>query len=55
MARSIQIFARAINLANRRYAEIATYTAFQGMQYNPGTPRTIYAGVSYDWQRSGQK
>ena len=55
VAPSIQIFARAINLANRRYAEIATYTAFQGMQYNPGTPRTIYAGVSYDWQRSGQR
>lgn len=55
VAPSIQIFARAINLANRRYAEIVTYTAFQGMQYNPGTPRTIYAGISYDWQRSGQK
>lgn len=55
VAPSIQIFARAINLADRRYAEIATYTAFQGMQYNPGTPRTIYAGVSYDWQRSGRK
>ena len=55
VAPSIQIFARAINLADRRYAEIATYTPFQGMQYNPGTPRTIYAGVSYDWQRSAQK
>jgi outer membrane receptor protein involved in Fe transport len=55
VAPSIQIFARAINLANRRYAEIATYTAFQGMQYNPGTPRTIYAGVSYDWQRTAQR
>jgi outer membrane receptor protein involved in Fe transport len=55
VAPSIQIFARAINLANRRYAEIATYTAFQGMQYNPGTPRTIFAGVSYDWQRSEQR
>lgn len=54
VAPSIQIFARAINLTDRRYAEIATYTAFQGMQYNPGTPRTIYAGVSYDWQRSVQ-
>jgi outer membrane receptor protein involved in Fe transport len=55
VAPSIQIFARAINLTDRRYAEIATYTAFQGMQYNPGAPRTIYAGVSYDWQRSGQR
>ncbi|HEU4584983.1 MAG TPA: TonB-dependent receptor, partial [Gemmatimonadaceae bacterium] len=55
VAPSIQIFARAINLADRRYAEIATYTAFQGMQYNPGAPRTIYAGVSYDWQGSGQR
>jgi outer membrane receptor protein involved in Fe transport len=55
VAPSIQIFARAINLAGRRYAEIATYTAFQGMQYNPGAPRTIYAGVSFDWQRSGQR
>ena len=54
-APSIQIFARAVNLADRRYAEIATYTAFQGTQYNPGTPRTIYAGVSYDWQRRGQR
>ncbi|HEU6450807.1 MAG TPA: TonB-dependent receptor [Gemmatimonadaceae bacterium] len=55
VAPSIQLFARAINLTDRRYAEIATYTAFQGMQYNPGAPRTIYAGVSYDWQRSGQR
>jgi outer membrane receptor protein involved in Fe transport len=55
VAPSIQLFARAINLTDRRYAEIATYTAFQGMQYNPGSPRTIYAGVSYDWQRNGQR
>lgn len=55
VAPAIQVFARAINLTDSRYAEIATYTAFQGSQYNPGSPRAIYAGVSYDWRRSGQK
>jgi iron complex outermembrane recepter protein len=55
VAPSIQIFARAINLSDNRYAEIASFTEFQGAQFNPGAPRTIYAGVSYDWQRSGQK
>ncbi|HEY9516801.1 MAG TPA: TonB-dependent receptor [Gemmatimonadaceae bacterium] len=46
-----ELFARALNVAGSRYAEIASYDAFQGAQYNPGTPRAIYAGVRYDWRR----
>ena len=46
----IEVFARGVNLTNERYAETATYDAFQGAQYVPGMPRTVFAGVRYEWR-----
>jgi outer membrane receptor protein involved in Fe transport len=46
-----EVFARVLNLADRNYAEIASFAPFQGAQYNPGTPRTVYAGVRLGWQK----
>ena len=43
----VEIFGRVSNLANRAYAELATYDAFQKDQLTPGAPRTLYMGVSY--------
>jgi outer membrane receptor protein involved in Fe transport len=45
------VFARVINAFDRKYAVLAAYDPFQQDQYNPGSPRTIYAGVQYTWER----
>lgn len=44
---SAELFARVVNAANAKYAELATWDAFQKEQYNPGTPRAMYAGVRW--------
>jgi outer membrane receptor protein involved in Fe transport len=48
---NVELFARAINLLDRQYAELLTSDAFQGRQYTPGAPRSIYVGLRYGWQR----
>jgi outer membrane receptor protein involved in Fe transport len=48
---AVELFARVINLADRNYAELAAYDAFQREQYTPGSPRTVYAGARYSWSR----
>ena len=47
----LELFGRAVNLLDRNYAELASYDAFQKEQYNPGSPRTIYAGMRYVWSK----
>jgi iron complex outermembrane recepter protein len=47
VGRNAELFARAVNVANTRYAEIVTYDQFQGEQFTPGTPRAVYAGLRY--------
>lgn len=47
----LELFGRAVNVLDRNYAELASYDAFQKQQYNPGTPRTIYAGMRYIWSK----
>jgi outer membrane receptor protein involved in Fe transport len=46
----IELFARAVNVADTRYAEVVTYDAFQKEQYTPGGPRSVYAGVKWGWK-----
>jgi iron complex outermembrane recepter protein len=48
---NVELFARAINVLDRQYAEVLTSDAFQGRQYTPGAPRSIYAGLRYGWQQ----
>lgn len=48
VARGVTVFARAINLLDRKYAELASYDPFQGEQLTPGTPRSIFAGVKVE-------
>jgi outer membrane receptor protein involved in Fe transport len=50
-SQNVELFARMVNVTNRRYAEIASFDAFQQSQYTPGAPRTAYMGVRYDWRR----
>jgi outer membrane receptor protein involved in Fe transport len=45
----VELFARAINLQDRTYAELASFDAFQKEQFTPGAPRTIFAGLQYRW------
>jgi iron complex outermembrane recepter protein len=47
----MELFVRAVNLAEKRYAEVVTYDAFQKEQFTPGTPRAIYAGAKWGWGR----
>lgn len=51
VAGSTEIFARVINVFDRRYAELVSYDPFQGSQYTPGAPRAVYAGMRYVWER----
>ncbi len=44
----VTVFARAVNLLDRRYAELASYDAFQKEQLTPGTPRSVFAGVKVE-------
>ena len=46
-----ELFLRVTNVTNEKYAEVATYNAFNKWQYTPGTPRTVFAGVRYSWQQ----
>jgi outer membrane receptor protein involved in Fe transport len=39
-----------MNLTDRRYAELASYTAAQGEQYAPGMPRRLYVTMQYHLQ-----
>jgi outer membrane cobalamin receptor len=44
-----ELFGRVNNLANRTYAELATYDQFQKTQLTPGGPRSVYLGVKTTW------
>ena len=46
-----ELFVRVVNLADEQYAEVASFNAAQGAQYTPGSPRTVFAGLRYTWQR----
>jgi outer membrane receptor protein involved in Fe transport len=43
----VELFARMSNVLDRKYAELLAYDVFQGDQYTPGAPRSIYAGIRY--------
>ena len=49
--RNAEVFARVVNITDRKYGEIVTYDAFQKEQLTPGAPRSIFAGMRYSWQR----
>lgn len=50
----VELFGRVINVTNRTYAEVASFTfndRVQPDQYTPGSPRTVFAGVRFAAQR----
>jgi iron complex outermembrane recepter protein len=49
ITRRAELFARVINLLNRRYAELTSYDPFQKEQFNPGGPRCVFVGLQYGW------
>ena len=52
MVRNIgELFLRVTNLTNEKYAEVATYNGFNKWQYTPGTPRSVFLGLRYNWQK----
>jgi outer membrane receptor protein involved in Fe transport len=48
---TVELFARVVNAGDTNYAELASYDAFQKEQYNPGSPRMVFAGARYSWAR----
>jgi iron complex outermembrane recepter protein len=40
-----ELFARVVNLTNRKYAELLAYDNFQKEQYTPGAPRSLVLGM----------
>jgi iron complex outermembrane receptor protein len=48
---SLELHVRALNLADARYAESASYTLARGREFAPGAPRTVYLALSMDWDR----
>lgn len=42
----LNLFLRANNVADERYAERASWNAFRGTEYAPGLPRSFYVGVA---------
>jgi outer membrane receptor protein involved in Fe transport len=46
-----KIHVRGHNLNQRLYAERASYHSFRGEEYSPGMPRTVYASLSWQWQK----
>lgn len=50
VTRRVELFARAMNLLDRNYAETASYNANDAalpFTYTVGNPRTVYAGLRY--------
>jgi outer membrane receptor protein involved in Fe transport len=50
VAGHLTLSARVMNLTNIRYAESSSYTVARGQEFAPGMPRTVYAGVQYDFK-----
>jgi outer membrane receptor protein involved in Fe transport len=48
-SKDVEVFGSVNNLADKRYAESASYTTARGREFAPGMPRTLYAGVRYNW------
>ena len=42
---TVKLFGRAMNLADKRHATAASYTASKGEEFAPGMPRTFFIGV----------
>jgi iron complex outermembrane recepter protein len=48
---NVELFARGTNLLDKRYPEVLTKDPFQGRQYTPGAPLSIFAGIRSTWRR----
>jgi outer membrane receptor protein involved in Fe transport len=50
----VELFGRVTNLTDRRYAELASFTANDRVQpdaLTPGAPRTVHAGLRWGWSK----
>jgi hypothetical protein len=48
--RSVEVFARAVNVSDVKYAELVTFSTFNREQFTPGNPRSLFAGLRWSWQ-----
>ncbi len=47
----VELFARAVNVTDRNYAEAVSFDRFQGLQYTPGNPRSLFVGLRINAER----
>ena len=47
----LELFARATNVFDRDYAEVAVFDRFRAEEITPGAPRAIHAGARVSWSR----
>ncbi|MBI4501741.1 MAG: TonB-dependent receptor [Gemmatimonadetes bacterium] len=45
----LSLSGRIMNLTNKRYAEMSSYTVARGEEFAPGMPRRVYLTVQYDF------
>ncbi|MBZ0070485.1 MAG: TonB-dependent receptor [Gammaproteobacteria bacterium] len=55
VGKSLELYARVMNLTDRRYATAAAYRAAafgspERFEYAPGLERTLYVGLNYTWE-----
>jgi outer membrane receptor protein involved in Fe transport len=48
---NIELFGRAVNVLDRNYAELVAFDRFQGLQFTPGNPRSVFFGVRLSAER----
>lgn len=51
LAEGVSAFGRVLNVADRSYAERASFNAFRGEELSPGKPRAVYVGLRWGWDR----
>ena len=48
---NIEVYGRLLNMLDRNYAELLGYDRFQGLQYTPGNPRSLFVGIRINAER----
>ena len=49
VSNQLSLYARLLNITDRRYADRADYTGFSGQRFFPGRSRTLNLGVQWQW------
>ncbi|MCP4550204.1 MAG: TonB-dependent receptor [bacterium] len=48
---SWSLWGHVLNLTDRQYSSYSSFSSSDGVKYYPGTPLTLFAGISYSWSK----